>query len=752
MKTRPSCLLAIIYIITGCASEPRAPEAIYYFDPKNYESTIIELQKKIDQEPKNVDAIIALHDIKLDALKFHTQQANRAELTNDSQATLLHYQRAISLDPTDRFLIKKYESAKFRQEANADLIKAKKLYTDGSLKSALRTVNNILKTDSYHPDALRLAAEIKDELSQNRYMGPAVDLSFDKIDFPSAMRFLSDSYGFNVVFDESVKDSPVSLNIKQLPLFKAISILLSTSKNNVVLVDDSTLLIFSDTKSKNDQYSETIAETILLKSIPAKDIVALLKATLPANKVTVNETNNSITIIGTPDNIAIAKKLINSNDVSKGELFLDVEILEVNLSNSKSLGIDYGAYQISASSPSIPISDSILDSINNEGSIAIPGVSLSAFKQDVDARILANPKLRVLDREKAKIHIGERVPLRSSDILDTTGQTRTTFEYQDVGIKLNVESEIHNNDTVTINISLEVSSLGENIGTSDQQAFRIGTRNAETVMLVNNGDTAVLGGLIRDESRNTNTSIPGIDQLSFLGRAFRNRSDSASRSDILLTISPRILRANSEQSIVQSKPLSIRTAYKDIFGLKLRPTQPPKLEASKETTRDINDEKETSNKLTLTIEEPPKIRPEEQPHSTSTESKAGTPTYSLALSEVELTGELGVSSLVPLTGNVPKGQLRFELGFNPNILSFESIASLDRRMEVHQTQFDVGSGTLHIEATVSEEIAAGSELISLEFLPKRQGVSFMVIKNSSIETANQNLIKLDTESAKISIN
>jgi hypothetical protein len=173
----------------------------------------------------------------------------------------------------------------------------------------------------------------------------------------------------------------------------------------------------------------------------------------------------------------------------------------------------------------------------------IPPTVLRFFKQDVDAKTLANPKVRVINGKPAKIHIGDRVPLRSSTVQDATGQTRTTFEYKDIGIKLTVEPDIHLDNSVTVKMGLEVSTLGQNLGTQDEPAYSIGTRNADTSMLLRDGETAILGGLIRDEERSSETKVPGLGDIPVLGSIFTTYDDQRTRTDVLLTITPRIVRA-----------------------------------------------------------------------------------------------------------------------------------------------------------------------------------------------------------------
>src|SRR4029079_7824802 len=159
--------------------------------------------------------------------------------------------------------------------------------------------------------------------------------------------------------------------------------------------------------------------------------------------------------------IQLVQRIIDSNDRKPAEIILDVEILEVNRTKAEKLGLDLGSYSVTASLPppfTVPVNGSIRDAITNNAVMTIPAATLRLYKQDIDARVLANPKIRVMSGKAAKIHIGDRVPLRAATIIDATGQTRTTFEYKDIGIRLAVEPTINLDNSALVKLGLEVSA------------------------------------------------------------------------------------------------------------------------------------------------------------------------------------------------------------------------------------------------------------------------------------------------------
>jgi general secretion pathway protein D len=174
-----------------------------------------------------------------------------------------------------------------------------------------------------------------------------------------------------------------------------------------------------------------------------------------------------------------------------------------------------------------------------------PSATLNIRKTDGDSNLLASPRIRVRNREKARILIGDRVPVISSQVTPSTGTPVITeiVQYLDVGLKLEVEPNVHLDDQVGIKVSLEVSTLGEQTKTgTGTVAYRIGTRTASTVLRMEDGETQVLMGLIRDDDRKSANKIPGLGDLPVLGRLFGSQLDDAQKTEIVLSITPRLVR------------------------------------------------------------------------------------------------------------------------------------------------------------------------------------------------------------------
>jgi general secretion pathway protein D len=235
-------------------------------------------------------------------------------------------------------------------------------------------------------------------------------------------------------------------------------------------------------------------------------------------------------------------------------------VLEVSRNKLQDLGIRYPTQLSAGLIP--PGSDPVtatggivsLDQWRNRDdsmvrlTITDPAVVLNLKAQDGNTNLLANPRIRVKNKEKAKVHIGERVPVITTTAAVSGGFVSSNVSYLDVGLKLEVEPQIFVEEEVGIKVGLEVSNIVSEVrvrgslGSTDTIAYQIGTRNASTLLRLADGETQVLAGLITDADRQTTDKVPGLGDLPLLGRLFSSQKDEKQKSEIVLLITPRVVR------------------------------------------------------------------------------------------------------------------------------------------------------------------------------------------------------------------
>ena len=387
--------------------------------------------------------------------------------------------------------------------------------------------------------------------------GAAVTMSFRDASFKDAALALGRAYGVNMIFDADLADRPVSVHAEGVSFAQAFELLLRSNGAFYRRLGSNSVVIAQDTADKRAEYEDYVVRTFFIRSGAAQVIADTLTRTLGLQQVSVDEAENTITVRDSAERVLLADQLINANDRRAAEMLMEVEVLEVNRTKSEQLGLDFGS-QVTVRPPrGLQARDIAPLRTIGEGlatsAVVLPASSLLYFKQDVDARTLASPRIRAVNGQPAQFHVGDRVPLRASEILEDTGQVRTTFEYTDVGIRLNVVPQVRLNNSVAIEVALEVSSLGRNLGTAEDPAYVIGTRNVQTRMELQDGETAIIGGLIRDEDRRTVTAVPGLGRIPGVGRLFRQGGGEGSRTDILLTLTPRIVRPRELPSVAETE-------------------------------------------------------------------------------------------------------------------------------------------------------------------------------------------------------
>ncbi len=370
-----------------------------------------------------------------------------------------------------------------------------------------------------------------------------ITIEFKDAPLKTVFEVISRSSGLNFLFDKDVKtDQKTSIFLKNSSIEAAVSLTLLTNQLEQRLLDANTVLIFPNTQAKQKDYQPLTVKAFYLANAEAKNVAATLKTILKTRDVVVDDKLNMLIVRDSPEAIRLAEKLVALHDVAEPEVMLEVEILEVKRTRLLDLGVRWPD-QLSLSPLGSALTVADLRNINSSNLGATLGsTSISAKKIDTDANILANPRIRARNREKAKILIGERVP-NITTTSTSTGFVAESVNYVDVGLKLDVEPTIYLDGEVAIKISLEVSNIISQLQTkSGSIAYQIGTRTAQTVLRLKDGENQVLAGLINDEDRRTANKVPALGEVPIIGRLFGNQADDSSKTEIVLSITPRVLR------------------------------------------------------------------------------------------------------------------------------------------------------------------------------------------------------------------
>lgn len=352
--------------------------------------------------------------------------------------------------------------------------------------------------------------------------------------------------GINFILDRDVRsDTKASIYVHDVTIEQAIDALLMSQQLAKKAVSAQTFLIYPKTPQKISEYQDLTVRNFFLAYVEAKQMQTLLKTILKIKEVYIDEKRNLLVIRDNQDAVDSAEKLIRAHDQAEPEVMLAIDIIEIKRSKLDDIGITF-PNQMTLGVAN-PISVSALRSLNSTGiNVGFSGAGganniaqLNLKKMDGDTNMLANPRIRVRNREKAKIHIGDRLPVVTTTASSTSTFVGETVNYLDVGLMLEVEPQVMLDNDVVIKINLEVSSAAAN--SANPKFYDVGTRNATTVLTTHDGETQVLAGLIRDEERRATSRLPGLGDIPLLGRLFADEMHSKDKTEIILAITPHIL-------------------------------------------------------------------------------------------------------------------------------------------------------------------------------------------------------------------
>jgi general secretion pathway protein D len=396
--------------------------------------------------------------------------------------------------------------------------------------------------------------EAKDQSAEPVLMGKfrkPISLQFRDANIKMVFEALSRTSGINVLLDKDVKgDIKTSIFVKDVSVADAIDLILMQAQLDKKILSNNTIFVYPNTAAKIKELKDLKVRSFHLIYADAKQMMTLIKTLLKTKDVFVHEKTNSLIMRDTPEAIHLAEKLISDQDIADPEVMLEVEVLEITRARLRDLGLQFPTQLAFSAIPPNSATAMTVSNLNqiNSGSISVttPTVTLNAMLEDSDTNILSSPRLRVKNHEKAKIMVGERVPIITNSVTPVTGGTGSvvtgTVSYQDVGLKFDVEPDIHLDNEVTIKLGLEVSSLGQAVTTtSGSSVYIVGTRNTSTALRLHDGETQILAGLVTDSDTSTVDKVPLLGQIPLLGHLFANDNGNKTKTEIILSITPHIV-------------------------------------------------------------------------------------------------------------------------------------------------------------------------------------------------------------------
>lgn len=409
--------------------------------------------------------------------------------------------------------------------------------------------------------AARLQAEAIPKMAEKTPLtglDKPINVDFKEASLSQVCQVLFRTAGLNFVFDKDVPtDQTVSIALRRTPVRDVLALILRAQQLEQRYINADTVMIYPNTPAKARDYQPLTVRSFYLTNIEAKTAVTTLRTILKARDLVADDKQNVVVMRDTPEAIRMAEKLLAVHDMPEPEVMLDVEVLEVKRTRLQELGLLWPSQLMlsplaSTSGGALSLKD-LLASPKANMAANFPAFGINARAETGDTNLLANPRIRTRNREVAKIMIGERVP-NITTTSTATGFVAETVQYIDIGLKLEVQPTIYLDNEIAIRIALEVSNIVSLVQSkSGTQAYQIGTRNASTVLRLKDGENQVLAGLISDEERSSGAKVPGLGDFPVLGRLFGSKRDEGLKTELVLSITPRLVRNNRRPGIEQSE-------------------------------------------------------------------------------------------------------------------------------------------------------------------------------------------------------
>ena len=340
------------------------------------------------------------------------------------------------------------------------------------------------------------------------------------------------------------------------------------------VVNPTTIVVVPDTPAARAAYTPQVIRTFYVSHADVEELAGLLTAVVggidPSSppQFFANTTANSITVRATAPVAGIVERVIAANDKPPAEIVIDVQILEVNRERAKRYGLDLSQYAITTtfSPEAAPGAASEeaggaasgafnLNTITRGVSVAdfytaVPAAVINFLEQDSQTRLVAQPQLRGQEGTELTLNLGQEIPVPVTAFTPLAAggasfNPLTSFQYRPVGVILNMTPRVTYENEIVLDLEVENSTVGPPISVAGQSLPTFGTRNVETRLRLRDGESNLLAGLLRQEERQLLKGFPGLLRLPILRRLFSSNDESVRQTDIVILLTPRIVRAHN---------------------------------------------------------------------------------------------------------------------------------------------------------------------------------------------------------------
>jgi len=526
---------------------------------KDWDTALIKYQKALQSEPENARYILHERNVRTHGADFHVRQGRKLLVSGRVDDAAGEFQKAASIDPSNQAASQELSRVLAQQAA------AKKAREE-TLQEALRSRE---QTTSVTGGAVKLKPLPPEPLAHFR-------ISADSRKVYETLGKLAD---LNVAFTSDFQPKPVAVDLSSVKIEDALRILAFQTKTFWRPLTTNTILVIPDNPTNRRDYDEEVLKTIYISNplAPADRtaITTALKQVLGLQRIVDNPDSNAIIIRDTPAKVAAAERMIRDLDRGKAEILLDVAVVEADRSRVRDLGLttvatsplqstniagigfnpQSGVKVGDATIPALPLNR--LSPGTKDFSVVLPGAVANALLSDSHTHVLQNPQVRVTDGLTAKLRIGTRIPYATGSFLPSFGGisgggtgaggglgllASTQFQYQDVGVNLDITPRLMASGEVALHASIEISSLAGSITIGGFSQPTFGQRKIEHDIRLKEGEVNLLGGLIQTSETVTVSGLPWLSQIPILRYLFSTEHRDQTDTEVLVMLTPRVIR------------------------------------------------------------------------------------------------------------------------------------------------------------------------------------------------------------------
>lgn len=563
-------LILSILIITSyaCTAQKEFKMGQEEESMQNWDAAVIHYSNALERDPNNLTYRIYLLKAKEKAAIQHYEKGMEYKKNRQMELAITEFQIANVLSPSNQKINVELQRVINTKNAFKHLSLAKDFLIRRDLQNAVNSIRRAAELDNESTEIIETYEMIKAEVEkvkERRDIEEAgrarlkidsilpVDLVLYDTPLKKVFETLAKAARINIFFDEDFDRTfaakQVDVEFREMPFNKVINLLLVSNTLFMNIIDERSIIIIPDNPRKRKQYTEQVIRVFYLSNAQARRMKALLQAILGRGRYIENEELNTIIVRDEPEKVLLAERIIELNDKSEPEILLDIELLEVNRGAGSEIGMRFSKAEIqqsirgaTASSTSEGISLQALQFLNQTDNIfSLPSIYYNFLKTSGHTKTLANPQIRITNQQKALLEIGQDVPIKKTLFNTSAGTTYTTtsYEFKRIGIKIDVTPFIHFDQSVSLDLEITIDNIE---GYNEDGYPTVGVRKVKTLLRLQDGETDILAGLIRETESTNQSKVPLLGDIPFLGNLFSSTKKDISRTDLIIALTPHIIR------------------------------------------------------------------------------------------------------------------------------------------------------------------------------------------------------------------